>query len=60
LPEVHGRTMQVKRGALHGDEEPISLSQEWLAYLHYLVHHQGDLRSLMMDEMWMMAGLLAK
>jgi hypothetical protein len=51
--------MQVKRGALHGDEELISLSQEWLAYLHYLVH-QGGLRSLMMDEMWMMAGLLAK
>jgi len=52
--------MQVKRGALHGDEEPISLSQEWLAYLHYLVLHQGDLRSLMMDEMWIMAALLAK
>ena len=26
------------REALHGDEEPISLSQEWLAYLYYLVH----------------------
>jgi len=49
----------VKKGALHGDKEPISLSQEWLAYLHYLVH-QGDLRSLMMDEMWVMAALLAK
>jgi len=37
------------REALHGDEEPISLSQEWLAYLYYLVH----LWTLMMDERWM-------
>ncbi|RCV15895.1 hypothetical protein SETIT_3G094600v2 [Setaria italica] len=51
-----GKQVMIRRDALHGDGEPISLSQEWLAYLYYLVH-QGV---LMMDEMWMMAAILAK
>ncbi|RCV15892.1 hypothetical protein SETIT_3G094600v2 [Setaria italica] len=50
-----GKQVMIRRDALHGDGEPISLSQEWLAYLYYLVH-QGV---LMMDEMWMMAAILA-
>jgi len=49
-----GKLVMIRRDALHGDVEPISLSQEWLAYLYYFVH-QGV---LMMDEMWMMAVIL--
>ncbi|PVH61563.1 hypothetical protein PAHAL_3G061600 [Panicum hallii] len=50
-----GKLVMIRRDALHGGAEPISLSQEWLASLYYLVHHQGV---LMMDEMWMMAVIL--
>ncbi|PUZ63325.1 hypothetical protein GQ55_3G059000 [Panicum hallii var. hallii] len=50
-----GKLVMIRRDALHGDVEPLSLSQEWLAYLYYLVHYQG---ALMMDEMWIMAVIL--
>ncbi len=43
----------VRRVALHGDEEIASVSQEWLAYLHYLVHHWNTLGVL---RWWMKYG----
>lgn len=46
---VMGKQVMRRREALHGDEEHISLSQEWLAYLYYLVH-QG------LESSWWMKG----
>jgi hypothetical protein len=41
MGEQRNKSAEGPERALHVDEEPISLSQEWLAYLHYLVHLLG-------------------